>query len=107
MPGYGVGALAVLAASIGAAIIVYGGGFILLDPLNLPAWLLGPLGAYTIIYSYTLRRDPVYYFIWGIIMLGIALASALYMVVNPAIIVGLVILVAVATGLAAYRRGGR
>ncbi len=105
MPGYSVGALAAIVASIAVAIISYGGGLIPLDPLNLPAWLLGPLGAYTIAYSFTSKKDAIYYFVWGMVLFGFALVSAFYWIINPAIIIGVVLLIAVAVGLIAYGRG--
>ena len=107
MPGYGVGALASIVVSLAAALITYGGGLIPFDPLNLPAWLLGPLGAYTIAYSFVSEHDPAYYFIWGVILLGLASISAFYWAVNPAILIGVILLVAVAVGLASYRRDRR
>ncbi|MEM3398403.1 MAG: hypothetical protein QW724_05415 [Nitrososphaerota archaeon] len=95
MVGYGAGALAVLALSIGLVLIVYGGGLVQIDILNIPAWILGPLGIYTLIYGVLSKKDTLFYSIWGIIMLGITSTSALYNFVNPLIILGILIIIVV------------
>jgi hypothetical protein len=64
---YNVGALIILAISIGIAIIIYAGG---VQPFNLsdiPSWFLGPLGictfvfgplgVYTVVYSVAARKE--------------------------------------------------
>jgi len=107
MVSYSAGALATLAASIGAAVIIYGSGVLPLEPLNIPAWVLGPLGIYTIAYALAAGRDTVYYLVWGVIMSAIALASATYELVSPFVIAGSLILLLVVIGLLAYWRKKR
>ena len=96
---YGVGALAILASSIGIALIVYGAGLIELDILNIPSWIFGPFGAYTLIYGMLSQKDPLYYSVWGTVMLGIAFTSAFYKLINPVIILGVLIIIIVILGL--------
>jgi len=100
---YGVGALIVLVVSIGVAAIVYS----LLPPFNLfslPAWIFGPLGIYTLAYSFIARKDSTYYLVWGSVMFAIALVSALYTVVSPFVILGILAIVIAITGIFAYQR---
>jgi len=101
--GYGVGALIALIASVGAAAIVY--SLVLrFDLFSLPAWILGPLGVYTVAYSLIARKDSTYYLVWGSVMVAIALASGLYTVVSPFVILGILAIVIAITGIFAYRR---
>ncbi|MEM2248633.1 MAG: hypothetical protein QW502_02590 [Candidatus Bathyarchaeia archaeon] len=102
--GYGIGALIVFAISIGFAAILYGGGILIFEPLNLVAWALGPLGAYTVLYALRVRGDSLYYLSWGLIMLTVGLASALYNVVNVIVLFGLLIIALAVIGLLAYWR---
>jgi len=100
---YGVGALIVLVVSIGVAAIVYS----LLLPFNLfnfPAWIFGPLGIYTLAYSLVAGKDSTYYLVWGSIMFAIALISALYTVVSPLVILGILAIVIAIIGIVAYQR---
>ena len=100
---YGVGALIVLVVSIGVAAIVYS----LLLPFNLfslPAWIFGPLGVYTLAYSFIARKDSTYYLVWGSVMFAIALVSALYTVVSPFVILGILAIVIAIIGIFAYQR---
>lgn len=101
---YGIGALIVFAISLGFAAIFYGGGILVFEPLNLLAWALGPLGAYTVLYALRVRRDSLYYLSWGLIMLTIGLASALYNVVSVIVLFGLLIIVLAVISLLAYWR---
>lgn len=48
----------------------------------------------------------MYYASWGLIMLAIGLASALYEVVSPLIVLGLLLIVLAIMGLIAYWRRG-
>jgi hypothetical protein len=48
---YGAGALGVLIASLGVAAISYSLSLLTFDLFNLPAWIFGPLGVYTLAYS--------------------------------------------------------
>lgn len=101
---YGVGALAVFVISLGVAILFYGGGLLAFEVLGLVVWVLSPLGAYTIIYALRAQEDILYYMVWGLTMLTIGVASALYKVVNVAIIFGVLLIVVVVVGLVAYWR---
>jgi hypothetical protein len=100
---YGVGALIVLVVSVGVAAIVYS----LLLPFNLfsfPAWIFGPLGIYTLAYSFIARKDSTYYLVWGSVMFAIALVCALYTVVSPFGILGILAIVIAIIGIVAYQR---
>jgi hypothetical protein len=101
---YSIGAFAILAISIGFLIVIYGGGIIYFDPFNIPAWIFGPLGIYTIAYSLIIKKDMLYYSIWGIIMFAIAIASAFYNIVNVFIVFGILLIVIAIVGLIAYWR---
>jgi hypothetical protein len=104
---YGVGALAVLVASIGVAAVVYALSLITFNAYQIPAWVLGPWGLYTIIYALVTSRDFTYYLAWGTIIFAVALGSALYTLINPFVIFGILLIVLVIIGLAAYWRGKR
>ncbi|MEM1552133.1 MAG: hypothetical protein QXH03_05660 [Candidatus Bathyarchaeia archaeon] len=103
--GYGAGALAVLVTSLGLAAIVYGIKMIQFDPLNLPAWIFGPLGVYTLFYSFFSRKDPIYYLVWGIIMTCVGVVSATYAVVSPLLVLGILLIIMAVIGIAAYKKG--
>jgi hypothetical protein len=103
--GYGMGSLAVLVASIGVAAIVYSVSLIPFNILNIPAWIFGPFGLYTIIYAFAAGKDSTYYLTWGTIMFAIAMVSALYNMVNSYIIFGILLIILVVIGLVAYWRG--
>jgi hypothetical protein len=103
--GYGVGSLAVLVVSIGVAAVTYSVSLISFNLLNIPAWILGPFGLYTIIYAFVTGRDLTYYLAWGTIMFAIGLASALYTMLNPFIVFGILLIILAVIGLAAYWRG--
>jgi len=103
MARYSVGASMVLAGSIGVILIIYGLG-LSLSPLNILALLLGSLGAYTLAYAICSKRDVLYYSIWGVVLLGAALASALYTVVNPLLTIGSLILLMILIVLTVYWR---
>ncbi len=104
---YGVGSLVVLAVSIGVAAIVYSIPFISFNLLNLPAWIFGPFGLYTIIYAFATGKDATYHLVWGTILFAVALGSALYTVINPIVVFGILIIVLAIIGLLAYWRGRR
>jgi len=100
---YGVGALVVLVVSIGVAAIVYS----LIIPFNLlntPAWIFGPLGIYTLAYSFVAGKDSTYYLVWGSVMFAVALVSAFYTAVNPFVILGILAIVIAIIGIVAYQR---
>ncbi len=90
---YGVGALITVVISLGSAAIAYGGGLIVYDVRHFPAWILGPLGVYSLIYALA-SREILYYSAWGMVLLIMAIVSALYKVVNMLVTIG-VIMVAV------------
>ncbi|MCW4007738.1 MAG: hypothetical protein NWF09_03475 [Candidatus Bathyarchaeota archaeon] len=101
---YGVGALAVLVASLGCAAVVYGLPLLAFNLLNLPAWILGPVGAYTLAYAVIAGKDATYYLVWGSITFAIALISALYTLLNPFVIVGVLAVIIAIIGILAYQR---
>jgi len=101
---YGVGSVVTLVISIGLVAIVYGGGMLRFDPFNLPAWVFGPLGAYTVIYSIVAKKESVYYLVWGSVMVAIAVASALYNVINVLVVFGVLMVAVAVIGLIAYWR---
>ncbi len=100
---YNVGALIVLVVSIGVAAIVYS-LILTFNLFNLPAWLFGPLGVYTLAYALAARKDSVYYVVWGGVMVAVALVSAFYDLVNPLVILGVLAIVIAITGIVAYQR---
>jgi hypothetical protein len=100
---YGVGALVVLVVSIGVAAIVYS----LIIPFNLfsiPAWIFGPLGIYTLAYSFVAGKDSTYYLVWGSVMFAVAVISAFYNVISPFVILGILAIVIAIIGIVAYQR---
>ncbi|MEM2465914.1 MAG: hypothetical protein QXZ47_01255 [Candidatus Bathyarchaeia archaeon] len=103
--GYGAGALAVLVASLGFAAVIYSVNIIPFDYLNLPAWIFGPIGIYTLFYSFFSRKDPIYYLVWGIIMTCVGVVSATYAVVPPPLILGILLIMMAVIGIAAYKKG--
>lgn len=104
MVSYGVGGLAVLTLSIGLALIIHGAGVIKFDISYIPSWIFGPFGAYTLIYGIVHRKDPLYYLIWGTLMLAIALTSILHAIINPLIIIGATLIMIVLLVSIARRR---
>jgi len=101
---YNVGALVVLVISVGVAVIVYSVQIILFDLFNIPAWVFGPLGVYTFIYSFAARKDPTYYLVWGTVMFAVAVVSAFYNIISPLIILGILLIVIAVIGIVAYTR---
>ena len=102
---YSVGILVTLMISLGCAAIAYGGGFLSFNLLNVPAWLFGPLGVYTLIFAFR-HRNSFYYLGWSVILLVIASASALYTLVNVIVMVGILLLFLAILGILAYRSSG-
>ncbi|MEM2320089.1 MAG: hypothetical protein QXE00_02025 [Candidatus Bathyarchaeia archaeon] len=101
---YESGALIVTIMAIGFAAVVYGLNLIPFNFLNLPAWVFCPLGAYTLIYALLSRRDPVYYAVWGTVMLAVGLVSASYNVVSPLLVLGILLIIIAVMGIFAYKR---
>lgn len=97
-----MGALVVLLISAGVAAIAY--SLVLpLNWLNIPAWLFGPLGVYTLAYAF-IRKDSIYYSVWGTVMVAIAVISGFYNVVNPFVIIGILAIIIGIIGIVAYMR---
>ena len=101
---YGAGALVVLVVSIGVAAIVYSLPILPFNIFNLPVWIFGPLGIYTLAYAIIARKDSTYYSVWGSIMFAVALVSAFYNVVNPFVMLGVLAIVIAIIGIVAYQR---
>ena len=100
--GYGAGALAVIVISIGVATIVYSMNWIGLSPYNLPAWIFGPLGIYTIAYAFLAGKDSTYYLVWGSIMVAVAVVSGFYVSIFP--VIGVLLIVLAIIGIIVYWR---
>jgi hypothetical protein len=101
---YNIGALAVVVISLGVAAIVYGLSVIPLDLYNLVAWFFGPLGVYTLIYSFARGKDATYYLVWGTIMVAVAAVFGFYNQVPILIVVGIVAITLAVIGVIAYWR---
>lgn len=102
---YSVGASAVVAISIGLAAIIYGLDMLSFNLYFLPAWILGPLGVYTAIYSLAAGRESTYYLVWGIVMLTVAFLSAFYNVTYVLPVLGVLVIVLAVIGVIAHMRG--
>jgi len=100
--GYSAGALAVIVAFIGVAVIVYSMNWIDLSPYNLPAWIFGPLGIYTIAYAFLAGKDSTYYLVWGSIMVAVAVVSGFYVSIFP--VIGVLLIVLAVIGIVVYWR---
>ncbi|MEM2164936.1 MAG: hypothetical protein QW374_03400 [Candidatus Bathyarchaeia archaeon] len=100
---YKIGALLILASSIGVASIVYSIGILSFDIVDIVSWILGPLGVYTIFYGLWFNRDRFFHICWGLFMLALALSSALYPLVHPLTILGLLLIVLAIIGFSTYR----
>ena len=100
---YGVGALIVLVISVGVAAIVYS-VILPLNLLNIPAWIFGPLGLYTIAYSSIAGKDSIYFMVWGTVMVALALIFGFYDLVNPVVILGVLAILIAIIGIIAYQR---
>jgi hypothetical protein len=101
---YGAGALIILVVSVGVAAIVYGLGLLSLDLLNIPAWIFGPLGIYTLAYSSIAGKESTYYGVWGVVMVAVAVIFGFYKIVNPVVILGVVAILVAIIGIIAYQR---
>jgi hypothetical protein len=101
---YGIGALAVVVVSIGVAAIVYSLGLIPLDIINILAWIFGPLGAYTVIYSFVGGKESTYYLVWGAVMVAIGIVSGFYNQVSVFLVFGILIIVLAVIGIIGYWR---
>jgi hypothetical protein len=104
---YGVGATAIVAIAVGLAAIIYGSNLVAFNLNVLPAWILGPLGVYTAVYSLAAGGESTYYLVWGTIMIAFALISAFYNVTYVLPILGALIIVLAVIGVIAYMRSKR
>lgn len=104
---YGVGATAVVAISVGLAAIIYGSSLLTFDLYVLPAWILGPLGVYTAIYSLVGGSESTYFLVWGTVLIAFAFISAFYNVTYVLPILGMLVIVLAVIGILAYMRGKR
>jgi hypothetical protein len=100
---YAVGAFAVLVSSIGVAFTVYSIGVLAFDIVDTVFWVLGLLGVCTALYALWFKRDRLFYLCWGLIMIALALSSAIYPLVHPLTIVGVLLVILVFIGFSAYR----
>jgi hypothetical protein len=105
--GYGVGSLAILVASLGAAAIVYSLSLIPFYTYSILVWIFGPWGLYTIVYAFVTGRDFTYYVTWGTIIFLVGLASALYTVISPLVMLGILLIILAIIGVGTYWRGRR
>jgi len=103
---YGVGALAVLAVSIGVAAIVYSLG-LAFNAYNLLAWIIGPWGVYTVVYSLVASGESTYYLVWGTVMVAVSVVSGFYTVIPALLVLGILLIALAVIGIAAYLRGKR
>jgi hypothetical protein len=101
---YNVGAVAVIVISLGVAAIVYGLQLIPFDLINIFAWILGPWGLFTVVYSFTSSKDTTYYLVWGTIMVAIGVIAASYSVMPIFIVLGILVIVLAVIGVLAYWR---
>lgn len=101
---YGPGALVILVASIGFAVMVYSLDLFPFDLFNFPAWVFCPLGVYTLVYASLAKRDSIYHLIWGFIMLAVGVASASYKIISPFVILGMLLIVIAIISIVAYQR---
>jgi hypothetical protein len=104
---YGVGALAVIVISIGVAAIVYSLGILAFNAYNLLAWIIGPWGVYTVVYSFAAGGESTYYLVWGTVMVALSIASGFYNFVQPLLVLGLLLVALAVIGVTAYLRNRR
>ena len=101
---YGAGAIVVLVVSLGVATIVYSLALLSLNYLNIPAWIFGPLGIYTLACSSIAGRESTYYYVWGVVMVAVAIIFGFYTIVNYVVILGIMAILIAIIGLVAYQR---
>lgn len=102
---YEVGAMTVVAVSIGLAAIIYGLGMVSFNLYVLPAWILGPWGVYTAVYSLAAGAQSGYYLVWGIVMITVAFLSAFYNVAYVLPVLGVLVIVLAVVGILTHMRG--
>ena len=101
---YGVGAVVILVVSVGVATIIYSLTLLPFDLLNIPAWIFGPIGVYTLAYSSIAGKESTYYGIWGVVMVAVAVILGFYNIVNPVVILGILAILIAIIGIIAYQR---
>ncbi|TRO43884.1 hypothetical protein E2P42_01970 [Candidatus Bathyarchaeota archaeon] len=101
---YGVGAMIVLVVSVGVAAIVYSLALLSLDLLNIPAWIFGPLGVYTLAYSSIAGKESTYFSVWGVVMVAVAVIFGFYDKVNAIVILGILAILIAIIGIISYQR---
>jgi hypothetical protein len=101
---YGAGGIVVLVISLAVAAIIYGSALLSLNYLNIPAWIFGPLGSYTLTYSSIAGKESTYYGVWGVVMVAVAVIFGFYNIVNPVVILGVLAILIAVIGIVAYQR---
>jgi hypothetical protein len=101
---YGVGAIAIIAISLALALIAYGLG-LSFNYLNLLAWLFGPWGVYTVVYSFMTKNQSTYYLVWGSILVALAIIGGFYNIVPWYLTLGILVIVLAVIGVTAYMKG--
>jgi hypothetical protein len=102
---YGVGTLAIIAISIGLAAIVYSLSLLTFNAYNLVAWIIGPWGVYTVVYSFAASGETTYYLVWGTVMVAIGIISGFYNVIPALLVLGALLIALAVIGVAAYMKG--
>ncbi|MGB8779336.1 MAG: hypothetical protein WCD81_01660 [Candidatus Bathyarchaeia archaeon] len=102
---YGVGALAIIAISLGVAAIVYSLGILAFNAYNLVAWFIGPWGVYTVVYSFAVSGDTTYYLVWGTVMVALGIISGFYNFIPAVLVLGVLLIALAVIGLASYMKG--
>jgi len=102
---YGIGAMAIVAISIGLAAIIYGMGWLAFNLYVLPAWILGPWGVYTAIYSLAAGSQSSYYLVWGVVMITLAFLSAFYKVSYVLPMLGVLLIILAVIGIYTHMKG--
>ena len=102
---YGVGAIAVLAISLAVALMSYGLALFPFDFFNLLGWIFGPLGIYTVIYSFLAGNQSTYYLVWGAILTAVGIVGIFYSIVPWYLVVGILVIMLAVIGVIAYMKG--
>jgi hypothetical protein len=96
---YGSGALIIVIVFIGLAAVIYGLNVLPFDFLIFPAWIFCPLGVYTLVYALITRKNSIYYLVWGSIIFAVGIISALYKILNPVVILGVLLIIIAVIGV--------
>lgn len=100
---YSTGAFITLFIAIGIAALAYGGKYIPFFPLHLIAWIMFPLGVYSLIYMF-ISGEVIFYLGLSSIMLAIAAGSILYNITNIFNILGVLLITLALIGLLAIKK---